>query len=726
MSTLGFLDFDWLRPEWWPLALLVPALLALAGLAAATRARRRARLADAALLPLVAGEASHRRGGLRLTFELCAVALAIVALLGPVRGFTERPALRRGLDLAVCVDTSRSMLAQDLNPSRLDRARREVRGLLDQLAGDRVALLAFSGDAREVAPLTRDVRTLSALLDLFDPAENRVGGTDLGAALERALDLFDGRTGAHEAIVVLTDGEDLTGSGLAVARRAAEAGIKVFVVGIGTEGGGKIPVTTADGRTSFLRGPDGEEVVTRLDRASLAAIADATGGAFLTTSDSATPLEELYHKRIGRMDRRELEGGMERIPHDRYQWALVPAVVLWLLAGSLGERRRFGRGAWARAERVTRLGAPAALALAVVSLAAPTARAEDAPPRHPLVVVLQEAVDAAEDGEHLVALRVLDKALGEDEPEGAILDPADQVPTGAPVDVTEDASTSDTPDDRAVELDADAPPTWEPRHRAYLRHARGEVNRRAGYRALAESDFEAAAAGFGPGEERLASMAARFVTRLEAAEERRAELMAPPAQPAPGAPPSATPEQPEDPLAELRALYRRARAAGLERLELDWRDPDTRANLELITRRLRELDRIEEQQQEQEQEQEESDEGEESDEPQEGDEEQEEQDEGDQDQEQPQDQEDPQEPGDESEPEEREPEPQQPEEPAEPEEQDEQPSQPEELEPLGPPPELSKEELQRLMQRLEELEDAQEALQRRIQGGQSAPVERDW
>ena len=309
---IAFLSFDWLRLELLPLLLLVPLLLVLGIGAEARRRRQRLRLADAALLPNLAGEVSVRRGKLRLAFELVGAALIVVALIGPVRGYTQRPALRRGLDIAVCVDTSRSMLARDLNPDRLSRARREVRGLLEQLAGDRVALLAFSGDAREVAPLTRDRRTLSALLDQFDPVENRLGGTDLGAALERALDLFDGRTGAHEAIVVVTDGEDLEGKGLVVARRAAEAGIRIYVVGIGTEAGGKIPIELGGGRESFLRGPDGEEVVTRMDRDSLAAIAEVTGGAFLTTSDSATPLEELYAKRIGRLDRRELEDGDSR------------------------------------------------------------------------------------------------------------------------------------------------------------------------------------------------------------------------------------------------------------------------------------------------------------------------------------------------------------------------------------------------------------------------------
>ena len=793
---IAFLDFTWLRADWWPVALAVPALALVGGLVARRRRRARVRLADAALLGGVAGEWSERRAALRAALELGAVALAVVALLGPVRGFTERPAIRRGLDLAVCVDTSRSMLARDLNPDRLSRARREVRGLFDQLAGDRVALLAFAGDAREVAPLTRDTRTLSALLDELDPDQNRVGGTDLGVALERALDLFDGRTGAHEAIVVLTDGEDLTGAGQAVAARAAEAGIRIYVVGIGTDGGAKIPVTSTDGREGFLRGPDGDEVVTRLDRASLAAIAETTGGAFLTTSDSATPLEELYAKRIGRLDRRELEGGMERIPHDRFQWALVPAVALWLLAAAVGERRRLRRPARGRgggggtatasgAGRAVGAAGRAAAVAVLVGLAAGLARGQasgDAEPaRHPLVAALEDAVAAAEQGDHLAAMLLLDAALGDEDPapEGATRDgvggpvqgatgdatsgtvqgegdPTEDGPAGSSGDAGAHADTSGddaavpgstgggTPDsadddpaptrtarERAYlstgggipdSADDDPAPTWTARERAYLRHARGVVHGLLDFRTLAEADLEAAAAGFGPGPERRAALAQRFALRLERAEQRRAEVLAP-QQPAPGAPPAdGDGEEDEDPLAELRRLYLAAREAGLERLDADWTDVDVRANLELCTRRLRELDELERQRDEQEQEQQEQ-----------RDQDRQDQDQQDQDQDQQGEQEqgDPQDPRrrDEQDPQEREAPEEQPEpEPGPQGEDDEEPEprpqpEPEELPASG---ELSKEELQRLMQRLTELEAAQEELERRIQGARRQPVDRDW
>jgi Ca-activated chloride channel family protein len=281
---------------------------------------------------------SRNRAWTRLFLAALALALIGFSALGPVRGFTQRDVVRRGLDIVVCLDTSRSMLARDLRPSRLERATREVVGLLERLRGDRCSLIAFSGDAREIAPLTHDRSTLRSLLGYVSPADNRRGGTDLATAIERALEMFDGRTGAHEAIVLLTDGEDLEGRAAELAGKARERGIGVYVVGIGTEDGGKIPVLDARGRESFLIGPDGEEVVTRLAGESLRAIAERTGGAYLSAESSPTPLEDLYTSRISKLEGRELEGGKRRIPHDRYQWSLALALACMLVECGLRER----------------------------------------------------------------------------------------------------------------------------------------------------------------------------------------------------------------------------------------------------------------------------------------------------------------------------------------------------------------------------------------------------
>jgi Ca-activated chloride channel family protein len=335
VSAQGLLGFEILRP--WLAALLVvgPVLLLIGMLGLHVRREARRKLVaerhERRFLPRF----SENRARIRVVLAASAALFVALALIGPVRGYTLRDVQRKGIDLVFCIDTSRSMLTQDVKPDRLTRAKREVVGLLDKLRGDRAAIIAFSGDAREVAPLTHDRLTLGMFVNTLSPDDNERGGTDIGGALEHALALFDGRTGAHEAIVLITDGEDLEGRGLEVAKKAKARGIKVYVVGMGTSAGGKIP----DGKGGFIRDENGKEVVSTLDGTSLQTIADLTGGAYLSVEGSPIPLEELYTKRMTKLESRELFAGKERIPHDRYQWPLVLAAACMLSEFALRERR---------------------------------------------------------------------------------------------------------------------------------------------------------------------------------------------------------------------------------------------------------------------------------------------------------------------------------------------------------------------------------------------------
>lgn len=336
MNSAHVLGFELLYPValWW--ALLAPLLFALALWGWRRRTLERDRLIAAHLQARVLGGYSRNRALARVLLASAATILIAIALIGPVSGFSLRDVQRKGLDLVLCVDTSRSMLVQDLKPDRLTRARREVVGFLEKLQGDRAALLAFSGDVRDVAPLTHDRSTLGIFVNTLNPEDNVKGGTDIGAVLDRALSLFDGRTGAHEAIVLLTDGEDLEGKGLEVAKTARERNIRIYVVGMATEAGGKIP----DGARGFVRDENGAEVVSKLGQDSLVAIANETGGAYIAADSSPTPLEELFAKRISKLEGRQLFAGKERIPHDGYQLPLALAAVCMLVEAGLRERRK--------------------------------------------------------------------------------------------------------------------------------------------------------------------------------------------------------------------------------------------------------------------------------------------------------------------------------------------------------------------------------------------------
>jgi len=286
-----------------PLLLVAPAAWLL--LVAADRIRGR-KLAGA-LGPRVPVRRS------RFALGVAGLLLALVAILGPAWGAAKGDI--EGTDIVLCLDVSRSMLAADVEPDRLTRAKRDIRALAEAAKGDRLGLVVFAGEARAMVPLTEDMASFLELLDLADPTSVGRGGTDLGAALETALDVLGGRPGS---VILFTDGEDLGGRGLAEAKLLKERGVVVHCVGLGTELGSKI--TAGDG---FLRDRSGAEVISAMDEKGLRAIAEATGGTFGREAPDIS-----VTRRRGRSERRE----------NRFQWPLAGALLLWLL--DLSRRRR--------------------------------------------------------------------------------------------------------------------------------------------------------------------------------------------------------------------------------------------------------------------------------------------------------------------------------------------------------------------------------------------------
>ncbi|MBL9077145.1 MAG: VWA domain-containing protein [Planctomycetes bacterium] len=311
------------RAHLWPWLLALPVAWALLW-ALCDRARRAAARYGAAP---TGGPARPLWSSLRLATLL---GLGLLCWMDPRFGDEPIAVERRGLDLIVCLDTSRSMLARDLEPSRLQRALQDVRAVLPRLeGGDRIGLVVFAGEARLWIPLTHDVASFAALLDEVDTDTIKVGGTDLAAALRKALATADAAEAKTTAVVLLTDGEDLAGAGRQAAGELADRGIVVHAVGYGSSMGSKITVA-GEGAESFLRDQAGAEVVSRMDPDSLRAVAAATGGEFLRADAMVLPLVELYEKRLAPMQKRSYDAGTETGKRARYQWVLLPLLVLLL------------------------------------------------------------------------------------------------------------------------------------------------------------------------------------------------------------------------------------------------------------------------------------------------------------------------------------------------------------------------------------------------------------
>jgi Ca-activated chloride channel family protein len=369
-------------PVWFWLLALVPALAVFYVLALRARLRALTRLLGAAGRERLAERAGRSRRALEAALGALTVGIVALALAGPRWGIDEHAAKRRGADVMVVLDTSRSMLAQDVTPSRIERAKREIRGLIDEAGGDRIGLVTFAGDARLVCPLTLDHDTLSLFVDEVDPSFDHRGGSAIAPALEIAGDALEGSSGAGKAIVILSDGEDHEDSAGSAASSVASAlaakGIQVHAIALGTESGAKIPVVDDQGRTSFFQDASGKEVVTKANPAALRAAAAAGKGEMLTTAAAAFPMDELWAKRISRLAKGDT--GTESLSEKkaRFQWFLLAALLSGALWWAVSQLALFRARAPAAAAAGPAIARPPAIAAAILLLLVPSIARADA------------------------------------------------------------------------------------------------------------------------------------------------------------------------------------------------------------------------------------------------------------------------------------------------------------------------------------------------------------
>jgi len=297
--------------------------------------RRRRRIlthfATSRTLSLLTPRGVKSRRGFKAALCLTAILLLAPALAGPRYSFRWQEVERRGVDIVIALDCSRSMLARDIPPNRLNRAKREIIDLLGMLQGDRVGLVAFSGTAFVQCPLTLDYSAFDLFLKVLSPDYLPMGGTDLAAALETALTAFDNRSDADKAILLITDGEHTGRSDPEkIAQSVKAAGIKLFCIGVGSGEGVPVPA----GRGGLIKDRNDQIVLTRLDEPLLTRMAVTTGGVYMRSVAGDMDLDRIYKDRIRvTMDEATLEGGRRKVWIDHYQWPLGLSIALLVIAG---------------------------------------------------------------------------------------------------------------------------------------------------------------------------------------------------------------------------------------------------------------------------------------------------------------------------------------------------------------------------------------------------------
>jgi Ca-activated chloride channel homolog len=327
-------------PYWFWALLIIPLLVAIFVRAERRAALRLREFVSERLLPSLARTVDRRRRNVRFALVLLSLALALTALAKPRWGYTYEDAKRKGLDLILATDTSRSMLSNDVLPNRLQRVKLAAQDLINELQGDRVGLVAFAGRAFLQAPLTIDYDAAVEAINDLDTNTIPEGGTKISDAIDLAVRTFGKSAIGNRAVIIFTDGEELSGDALKTAKAAADAGVRIFTVGVGTPEGSLIPISGEGGGTSFVKDSKGQVVKSRLDEKRLREIAESTGGLYLHLEDGPRTMKQLFAEGLAKMQAGDIDARLSRRPIERYQWPLGAAMFFLATAFLMRERRR--------------------------------------------------------------------------------------------------------------------------------------------------------------------------------------------------------------------------------------------------------------------------------------------------------------------------------------------------------------------------------------------------
>lgn len=280
-------------------------------------------------------EKRHRS---KTIFVVLAILFLILALTRPRWGYQWEDLHQRGVDVIVALDVSSSMLAEDIKPNRLERAKRKISDLLDMMEGDRIGLVAFAGTSFVQCPLTLDYGAARIFLSAIDTQLIPVQGTALGNAIKTSVKAFRTQEKKSKALILITDGEDQTGKALSAAKSAGEQGVKIYTIGIGGEIGAPLP--NPSGAGGFRKNQQGEVILSKLDETTLQQIALETGGSYVRSVTGDIDLNTIYKDQIKKhIEKKELKSERRKIWQERFQWFIFIALIFLVAETCLSEKR---------------------------------------------------------------------------------------------------------------------------------------------------------------------------------------------------------------------------------------------------------------------------------------------------------------------------------------------------------------------------------------------------
>ena len=333
MFRFGFINFLYLL-------LLVPALTVFFVYAFRQKRKSLALFGNLDLMKLLSASVSRKRQVWKAAILIAGVFFLVLALARPQFGTKMKTVKREGQDIVIALDVSLSMMAEDIKPNRLEKAKHEIGTMIDKFQGDRVGLVAFAGKAFVQCPLTLDYGAAKMFLDAMDPSLIPVLGTAVGEAVTKSASCFSEQERKHKILILITDGEDHIGNPLEAAKVAAREGVVIYTVGIGSLEGVPIPVADERGySTGFKKNREGGVVMTKLDELTLEKIALETGGKYYRATPGEAELTRIYEE-ILKMEKKSLASKQFEQYEERFQSLVGIALFLLVLEVMITERKR--------------------------------------------------------------------------------------------------------------------------------------------------------------------------------------------------------------------------------------------------------------------------------------------------------------------------------------------------------------------------------------------------
>jgi len=321
--------FRFANPEYLYLLLLLPFMIAIFIINEFRKRNSLKKLGETNLINRLIPEISGTRPVIKFLFQLMALSAAVIMLARPQFGSRIEEVKKQGVEVIIALDVSNSMLAEDIQPNRLTRAKQAISRLVDNLENDKIGLIVFAGDAYTQIPVTTDYVSAKMFLSTINPEMVPKQGTAIGAAIDLASRSFTPGEGKSKALIIITDGENHEDDPVSAAGEATKTGIVIHTIGIGSAEGVPVPVATG-GRRDYLKDADGVTVITKLDEEILKKIAMSAGGNYIRASNSNIGLDEIFND-IRKMKTEELESTMYTEYNDQFQIFAAISILFLLL-----------------------------------------------------------------------------------------------------------------------------------------------------------------------------------------------------------------------------------------------------------------------------------------------------------------------------------------------------------------------------------------------------------